>query len=83
MQSLNKIDRKAKGYIALAITCVVWGTTWVASKIGVTEIPALQMASIRQLFGGLCFVLFFMLYKKMPLPTAKQFRWIAVMAVLM
>lgn len=83
MQSINKIDSKGKGYIALAITCIVWGTTWVASKIGVTEIPALQMAGIRQLFGGLCFVLFFMLYKKMPLPTAKQFRWIAVMAVLM
>ncbi len=45
--------------------------------------PALQMASIRQLLGGLSFVLFFTLYKKMPLPTAKQFRWIAVMSVLM
>lgn len=45
--------------------------------------PALQMASIRQLLGGLSFVLFFMIYKKMPLPTALQFRWIAVMSVLM
>ena len=83
MPLINNIDRKAKGYIALAITCVVWGTTWVASKIGVTEMPALQMAGIRQLLGGLCFVIFFMGYKKLPLPTLKQFRWIAVMAVLM
>ncbi len=83
MRAIHKIDRKAKGYIALAITCIVWGTTWVASKVGVTEIPALQMASIRQLLGGLSFVIFFMLYKKMPLPTLKQFRWILVMAVLM
>ena len=83
MRSTNKMDGKGKGYFALAVTCVVWGTTWVASKIGVSEIPALQMASIRQLLGGLCFVLFFMVYKKLPLPTAKQFRWIAIMAVLM
>ena len=83
MRSTNKMDGKGKGYFALAVTCVVWGTTWVASKIGVSEIPALQMASIRQLLGGVCFVLFFMVYKKLPLPTAKQFRWIAIMAVLM
>jgi drug/metabolite transporter (DMT)-like permease len=76
-------DKQSKGYLALAVTCIVWGTTWVASKVGVHEMPALQMASIRQLLGGLSFVLFFLLYKKMPLPTVKQFRWIAVMSVLM
>ncbi len=83
MQSINKINGKGKAYLALAITCIVWGTTWVASKVGVKEMPALQMASIRQFFGGLCFICFFMGYKKLPLPTAKQFRWIIVMAVLM
>lgn len=83
MQSSNKSDGKGRGYFALAITCLVWGTTWVASKVGVKEMPALQMASIRQFLGGICFVIFFMLYKKLPLPTAKQFRWITVMAVLM
>jgi drug/metabolite transporter (DMT)-like permease len=74
---------KGKGYIALSITSIVWGTTWVASKIAIKEIPALQMASIRQFIAGLCLVLFFMLYKKLPVPTAKQFRWILVMSVLM
>ncbi len=64
-------------------TCIIWGTTWVASKIGVLEMPALQMAYIRQFIAGLCFVGFFMLYKKAPLPTAKQFQWLLVMAVLM
>ncbi len=74
---------KGRGYIALVTTCIVWGTTWVASKIGVMAIPALQMAYLRQLMAGLCFVGFFMLYKKFPLPTARQFQWILVMAVLM
>jgi drug/metabolite transporter (DMT)-like permease len=74
---------KAGGYLALSITSIVWGTTWVASKMGVDEIPALQMAYIRQFFGGSCFVLFFMLFKKLPLPTGKQFIWLVVMALLM
>ncbi len=83
MSSLSKNKKELRGYLALAITCVVWGTTWVASKIGVQEIPATQMASLRQLLGGLSFVLFFMLVKKYPLPTLKEFKWILVMSVLM
>src|SRR5882757_1635742 len=84
MNITNKLPKgKAGGYLALCITSIVWGTTWVASKIGVSEIPALQMAYIRQFFGGACFVVFFMLYKKLPLPTGKQFVWLLVMALLM
>lgn len=74
---------KTGGYISLCITSVVWGTTWVASKIGIADIPALQMASIRQLAGGASFVLFFMLYKKLPFPSLKQFGWLIVLALLM
>ena len=74
---------KAGGYLALCITSLVWGTTWVASKIGVAELPALQMAYIRQFFGGIFFVLFFMLYKKLAFPSRKQFVWLLIMALLM
>lgn len=76
-------QNKGYGYLALAATCFFWGTTWVVSKIGVMEIPALQMAYIRQFIAGTCFVSFFMLVKKFPLPTAKQFRWLLVMSILM
>ena len=61
----------------------MWGTTWIASKIGVQEIPALQLAALRQLFAGLFFVGFFLFYKKLKLPTVAQFKWIVVMAILM
>ncbi len=74
---------KTGGYIALATTSIVWGTTWVASKIGVVEMPPLQMASIRQFFGGIIFVLYFIIFKKMALPTRRQFTWLLVMATLM
>ena len=81
--SNNLPKGKAGGYLALCITSLVWGTTWVASKIGVAEIPALQMAYIRQFIGGMCFVVFFMLYKKLGWPTRKEFLWLLIMALLM
>lgn len=81
--SKNLPRGKAGGYLALSITSIVWGTTWVASKIAVTDMPALQMASIRQFFGGSFFVLFFLVYKKIGFPTRQQFGWLLMMAVLM
>ena len=83
ISSKNLPKGKAGGYLALCITSVVWGTTWVASKIAVSEMPALQMASIRQFFGGSFFVLFFLFYKKIGLPTRQQFGWLVMMAFLM
>ena len=58
--------QRGKALLALAAVCFFWGTTWVASKEGVRHMPALQLAGLRQLFGGLCYVLFFM---------AKGARW--------
>jgi len=83
ISSKNLPAGKAGGYLALSITSIVWGTTWVASKIGVAGIPALQMAYIRQFFGGMFFVCFFMFYKKLSFPTRKEFLWLLVMALLM
>lgn len=84
MDIKNKLpEGKAGGYLALSITSICWGTTWVASKIGVAEIPALQMAYIRQFFGGLIFVAYFMLVKKFKLPTGRQFIGLSIMALLM
>ena len=84
ISSINLPKGKAGGYLALAITSIVWGTTWVASKIGIeTQIPPLQMAYIRQFLGGICFLLFFILYKKLSLPTRKEFLWLLIMALLM
>lgn len=83
LRNNNLPKGKTGGYLGLCITSIVWGTTWVASKIGVAELPALQMASIRQFFGGISFVLFFMLVKKLPFPNLQQFGWLVIMALLM
>jgi len=83
MQKSFRLKDKSKGYLALIITSFFWGTTWVASKIAVQEISSIQLASIRQSIAGLCFVSYFLFYKKIPLPTLKQWRWLMVMSILM
>jgi len=77
--TIHKKGTRAKALFALALVCVLWGTTWIASKEGVKHIPdALQMAAIRQLIGGLCYVAFFM-YKKTSLPKGKE--WIPILVL--
>ncbi len=74
---------KQKAYLALCATSIVWGTTWVASKIGVQKTPALEVASIRQFIGGSLYILFFVFVKKQPLPNRKQLAWLTFMGILM
>ena len=71
-----------KAYLALTVTSIVWGTTWVASKMGVMHMPAFEMASIRQFLGGSLYVGFFLI-KGEKLPTAQQFIWLLGMSLLM
>ena len=80
---MSAISGKSKGYFALLVTSIVWGTTWVVSKIAIQHMPALQMVYIRQFLAGAGFVLFFMGVKKFKLPTRMQFGWLLVMAFLM
>lgn len=79
----KNMTTKQKAYIALSATSIIWGTTWVASKIGLQKTPALEMASIRQFIGGSLYVLFFIFIKKQPLPTLKQLGWLTFMGILM
>lgn len=73
---------KQKAYIGLSLTSIVWGTTWVASKIGIQKVPALEIASIRQFIAGILLICFFLL-KGQKLPDKKQFLWLAMMGVLL
>ena len=46
-------------YTALAVVCTVWGTTFLALRIGVTEFPAFLFSTLRQIVGGgiLCLIM--------------------------
>lgn len=66
-------------YVALFITSFVWGTTWIASKIGIQGIHPLFFSAIRQTLGGSCFLLFFLVTGKAHWPTRQQFGHLLMM----
>lgn len=67
--------------IAFCWVSFFWGTTWIASKEGVKHMPALQLVAIRQLFGGIIYLIYFLI-KKHPWPNKRQWRNILVLSVL-
>lgn len=79
--TIHKKGTRAKAIFALALVCFFWGTTWIASKEGVRYMPPLQLAGIRQLIGGVCFIIFF-LYKGEPWPRGKEWKTIFILSFL-
>ena len=79
--TIRKRSTKVKAFFCLALVCFFWGTTWIAAKEGVRNMPAIQMAGIRQFFGGLCYVIFF-LAKKTALPKGKEWWGIIILSIL-
>jgi drug/metabolite transporter (DMT)-like permease len=74
-------SRQTKALLALSLVCLFWGTTWLASKEGVRYMPALQLAGIRQLLAGLCYVLFF-IARGTVWPRGRAWRIILMLGVL-
>jgi drug/metabolite transporter (DMT)-like permease len=67
--------------LALIWVSFFWGTTWLASKEGVKNMPALQLVGIRQLMGGFLYVCFFII-KKTPWPNGKQWKSVIILSIL-
>lgn len=78
---IHKRSKKVKAFFALAMVCFFWGTTWIASHQGVQYMPALQLAGMRQFFGGTCYVIYF-LAKGARLPKGKEWTGIIVLSML-
>ncbi|WP_130734747.1 DMT family transporter [Flavobacterium sp. J27] len=78
-----KQKKKAIGlpFLALCWISFFWGTTWIASKEGVKHMPAMQLVVLRQFFGGIIYLTYFLI-KKAPWPTQRQWRNILVLSIL-
>jgi len=61
------------GYVALAIVSLFWGTSYTASKIGNTYMPAIFLAGVRLFVAGLIMTAFF-LCKKYQLPSGDNLK---------
>jgi drug/metabolite transporter (DMT)-like permease len=70
-----------KTLAAFAIIYFVWGSTFLAIRISVHEIPPLLCAALRFLIAGLALYLF-MLFRREPSPTRRQWLGAFVMALL-
>lgn len=46
------MSRHTKAYLALIFICIVWGTTYLAIRLGVLHFPAFLFAAIRQVVSG-------------------------------
>src|SRR6476661_1799486 len=73
-------SKKSGSYLALTLTSIIWGTTWVASRIGVQHVPGLQISYIRQFIAGSILLIFFFIRGE-KLPTWQQFRWLFVLSI--
>ena len=73
-------SEKTRALFAVGLVSIFWGTTWLASKKGVENMPALQLAGIRQLLGGGIYIIFFLI-RGFKWPSWNQlfrFTWMSV-----
>ena len=64
-----------KAYLALTATCLIWGTTYMVNKIGVSHIHPVLFSACRQILSGLSILGYCFFYKKMPWPDASYLKF--------
>ena len=75
------MTQRLKIILAYATIYLVWGSTFLAIRIGVHEVPPLLLAALRFFTAGL--ILFvYTLSRREPLPTKRQWISIAILAAL-
>lgn len=77
----SKINSIGLPILAVAWVGFFWGTTWIASKEGVSHMPSLQLVATRQFISGLLYILFFIITKE-PWPKGKQWTTIIILGIL-
>lgn len=82
MKNNQATTDQGQGLIAVGIVSILWGTTWMASKIGIKYLPALQLSGLRHMIGGGLYVAYFALFKNMYLKKEQLLRTL-MMAVIM
>jgi drug/metabolite transporter (DMT)-like permease len=79
---MNTKNPLFKAYLALAIVCFFWGTTYLAIRIGVQFVPGFMMAGIRNILAGLLTCSYF-IFTGIKLPERKLWGIIFVRALLL
>ncbi|MFC2140054.1 EamA family transporter, partial [Bacteroidota bacterium] len=78
---LKKTDN-FKAYWAWIIICIVWGTTYLAIRVGVTDLPPMLFAGFRWIIAGSILFIYLRLRGK-KLPARDDFIHLAIIGVVM
>jgi len=68
---MNNNNKNLLAYLSLGAVCIIWGTTYLALRIGVTQFPAFLFSLIRFAFAGPILVIFMLTIGKVPWPDKK------------
>ncbi|MFM7854589.1 MAG: DMT family transporter [Flammeovirgaceae bacterium] len=68
---IMKIEKNILAYLALAAVCIIWGTTYLGLRIGVTQFPPFLFSIIRFLTAGPILILLVLLTRAAPWPDKK------------
>ena len=68
---MNSSNKKVFAVLALAAVCLIWGTTYLALRIGVTDFPPFIFSAMRQIFAGAILLGVMLTVGKATLPSAK------------
>ena len=73
---------RGKALIAYLVVCVFWGSTYLAIKVGVTELPPFLFAGLRFFIAGL---LLFVIARALgdPLPKRSDWRTLAIVGLML
>ncbi len=68
------MEKKDYGLLAYILVCIIWGSTYLAIRIGVQTMPPFLFAGIRNVLAG-SIILLFAYIKKMEFPKGKKEYW--------
>jgi len=74
------MEKNFKAYIAWITICILWGTTYLAIKVGVNNLPPFLFAGFRWIIAGPIF-LGILLLKGYKLPDKKDYKHIAIVGI--
>jgi drug/metabolite transporter (DMT)-like permease len=73
-------SNNVRAYTAWAAICIIWGTTYLAIRVGVEHIPPMLFAGLRWIIAGVIFVTFLRLRGK-KLPAKRDLIHISVVGI--
>ncbi|MBP7369859.1 MAG: drug/metabolite exporter YedA [Arenimonas sp.] len=79
---MNDSPKRSQILIALLAVYLIWGSTYFAIKLALPDYPPFFITAIRLAIAGLI-MLAYIQYKHYPLPTAKQWKPLVILAAVM